>query len=94
MFIAGTVLFSLTFLLSTVFHDIWRPLLIALCAAALLSLFEQVFGSVSRYGLFRVMSGELYFRGGGLPWLGLLASAALSMAMLYAATRNVARQDF
>jgi hypothetical protein len=29
-----------------------------------------------------------------LPWLGLLASAALSMAMLFAASRNLARQDF
>ncbi len=48
----------------------------------------------SRYSLFRVMSGETYFRGGGLPWLGLLASAAVSAAMLYAATRNIARQDF
>jgi hypothetical protein len=29
-----------------------------------------------------------------LPWLGLLASAALSMAMLSVASRNTARQDF
>ena len=43
---------------------------------------------------FRVMSAEVYFRGGGLPWLGLLASAALSVVMLYLATRNIARQDF
>ena len=94
LFIAGTMFFSLAFLLSTVFTDVWRPLLIALCAAAVLGLFEQVLGGVSRYGLFRLMSGELYFRGGGLPWLGLLASTALSLAMLYAATRNLARQDF
>jgi hypothetical protein len=40
------------------------------------------------------MNGELYFRGGGLPWLGLVASAAVSVAMLYLATRNIARQDF
>ena len=40
------------------------------------------------------MSGETYFRGGGLPWLGLLASAAVSAAMLYAAASNIARQDF
>jgi hypothetical protein len=40
------------------------------------------------------MSVEIYFRGGGLPWLGLFASAAASAAMLYAAARNLARQDF
>ena len=40
------------------------------------------------------MDGEIYFRGGGLPWLGLLASAAVSAALLFAASRNLARQDF
>jgi hypothetical protein len=29
-----------------------------------------------------------------LPWLGLIASAAVSAAMVYAAARNIARQDF
>ena len=40
------------------------------------------------------MDGETYFRDGGLPWLGLLASAAASAAMLFAASRKLARQDF
>ena len=94
LFIAGAVFFSLTFLLSTVFSDVWRPLLIVLCLAVVLAIFEQFFRDLSRYSLFRVMSAEVYFRGGGLPWLGLLASAAVSVAMLYAAARNIARQDF
>jgi hypothetical protein len=94
MFIAGAVFFSLTFLLSTMFADVWRPLLIVLCGATALSLFGQVFPDLSRNGLFQVMSAEGYFRGSGLPWLGLGASAAVSVAMLYAATINIARQDF
>ncbi len=94
MFLAGAVFFSLAFLLSTVFSDVWRPPLIVLCAGAVLALCEPVFPGLSRYSLFRVMSAEVYFRGGGLPWLGLFASAAMSVAMLYAATRNIARQDF
>lgn len=94
MFIAGAVLFSLPFLLSTVFSGVWPPLLIVLCGATVLALCEQIFRGLSRYSLFRVMSAEVYFRGGGLPWLGLLASAAVSAVMLYAATRNIARQDF
>jgi len=40
------------------------------------------------------MSGEMYFRTGRMPWLGLLASAAGSVALLYAAARNFARRDF
>jgi ABC-type transport system involved in multi-copper enzyme maturation permease subunit len=94
MFTAGAVFFSLAFLLSTVFSDVWRPLLIVLCLVVVLAIFEQFFRDLSRYSLFRVMSAEVYFRGGGLPWLGLLASAAVSVAMLYASARNIARQDF
>jgi hypothetical protein len=29
-----------------------------------------------------------------VPWLGLLVSAAVSAGLLYAAARNIARQDF
>lgn len=94
LFFAGAVFFSLAFLMSTVFRDVWRPLLIVVCVATVLALCRLVFRGLSRYSLFRVMSGEVYFRGDGLPWLGLLASAAVSVAMLYAATRNIARQDF
>lgn len=94
VFIAGAVFFSLTFLLSTVFGDIWRPWLIALCVAMVLALLGFVAPDLSRYSIFGVMSGEVYFRGGGWPWLGLLTSAAVSVAMLYAATINIARQDF
>jgi hypothetical protein len=88
------VLFSATSLLSTVFTDIWRPALIVCALAAALGIVEPFFGDIARYSLFGVMDGETYFRGHGLPWPGLLASAALSAALLFAASRNLARQDF
>ncbi len=94
LFIAGSVFFSLATLLSTVFSGIWRPLLIVLCAAIALALIESLLGDLSRHSLFRVMSAESYFRGGGLPWPGLLASVAASGAMLYGAAINFARRDF
>ena len=94
LFVAGSVLLSLASLLSTVFHDTWRPVLIACACAAVLGIAEAFFGELSRYSLFGVMSGEIYFRDGGVPWLGLLASAAVSATMLFAASRNLARQDF
>ena len=93
-FVAATVLFSMACLLSTVFSDVWRPALIVCGLAAVLGICEPFFGDLSRYSLFGIMDGETYFRGGGLPWLGLLASAAVSAAMLFAASRNLARQDF
>ena len=94
MFIAGSVFFSLASLLSTVFGDVWRPLMIALCLAALLALAETVVDGLSRYSLLGVMSGERYFRGGGLPWPGLFVGAAASALMLYCAALNLARRDF
>jgi ABC-type transport system involved in multi-copper enzyme maturation permease subunit len=93
-FIVGTVFFSLAFLLSTIFSDLWRPLLLACAVAVVLAIAEQLFRDVAPYGVYGAMSGERYFRTGGVPWLGLLASAAASAALLTAATRNVERQDF
>ena len=94
LFIAGTTFFSLAFLLSTVFADIWRPALLACLVAAALAVTAEVVREFWRFSVFRVMTAEIYFRDGRLPWLGLLASAALSTAMLYAAARNISRQEF
>jgi ABC-2 type transport system permease protein len=94
LFVAAAVLFSMACLLSTVFSDVWRPALIVCGLAAVLGICEPFFGDLSRYSLFGIMNGEIYFRGGGWPWLELLASAAVSAAMLFAASRNLARQDF
>jgi hypothetical protein len=91
---AGTVFFSLAVLLSTMFSDVWRPWLLACAVAMVLALSVLVIPELSRYSIFRVMSGEDYFRGRGLPWLGLLASSAVSAAMLWVAAKNVSRQDF
>ena len=93
LLIAGSTLFSFTFLLSTVFKDVWRPPLITLCLAVLVRLLEQSFG-LEHVSLLAVMTAEPYFHGEGVPWLGLIATASASAALLYAATRNIARQDF
>jgi hypothetical protein len=94
LFIAGAVFFSLTFLLSTVFTGVWPPLLIVLGVATVVAFGGLLSPDLSRYSIFRLMSAEAYFRGRGVPWLGLLASAAASAAMLYGAAINIARRDF
>lgn len=94
LFVASTVFFSLAFALSTVFNDVWRPALIACCVATVLALSDPFLPNLARYSLFRLMYGEVYFRTGGFPWLELLASAALSFALIYVAMRNIERQDF
>jgi ABC-2 type transport system permease protein len=90
LFAAGTVFFSLSFLLSTIFADVWRPFLIVAC----LGIAEQSVRDYLRVGMFRLMSAEGYFRGDGLPWAGLLAAVATSAFLLYVAARNIERRDF
>lgn len=94
LFVAGATFYSLAFLLSTSFADLWRPLLIACAVAVTLAVLELVVHGLARASIFAVMSGETYFRSGHLPWLGLLTNATLSAAMLYGATLNMARRDF
>jgi ABC-2 type transport system permease protein len=94
LFVAGSMFFSLAFLLSTVFTDIWRPALIAIVVAYVLVFGEQASPGLSGVGILHVMSAQSYFAGDGLPWAGLLASAGFSAAMLYGATVNIARRDF
>ena len=91
---AGSVFFSLAFLLSTVWTDVWRPALIALCVAIVIALCEQASSEFARFGIFRVMSGEDYFRGHGVPWIGLTIATALSTLLLWAGTINIERRDF
>jgi hypothetical protein len=91
LFVAGSVFFSLAFFLSTVFDDVWRPLLIALSVAIALA---ELFRDLSPYSIFHVMSGEVYFRSGQLPWPGLIASVVVSAALQYGAAMNIARRDF
>jgi ABC-2 type transport system permease protein len=93
LFIASSMLFAFSFFLSTVFSDVWRPVLIVLCLAIIVAFGEQITG-LSRYGVYGLMSGETYFRDGVLPWLGLVASAIVTAAAMSAAVANIARQDF
>jgi len=90
-FVAAAVFYSLAFLLSTVFPDAWRPLLLAVAIACVLGILEARFDFS---GLFRVMSGHTYFESGSFPWIGLTSSAAVSVALLYGAAANIARKDF
>lgn len=93
LFVAASVFLSLALLLSTVFEDLWRPLLIALGIAFAVGLLDRILRSPS-FGIFRVMSAETYFRTGQVPWSGLFVSAAFSTALYYAAVANFRRRDF
>jgi len=94
LFVGAAALFGLTSYFSTLFSDQWKPMLAALCVAGALAAIEQVWVVSPRASLFRVMSGELYFRSGEMPWPGLLGSATAAALLLYAAVRTLAARDF
>ncbi|HLG95278.1 MAG TPA: hypothetical protein VKX49_03080 [Bryobacteraceae bacterium] len=94
LFAAAAVFFSSALLATSIFGDFWRPLLTVLCLAIILGLLESALAGQWTWGIFHIMSGEAYFRHRELPWLGLLASAAISIAMLFGATIEIERLDF
>ena len=91
LFFVGALFFSLASFLSTLFGDIWRPLLIAVFIGCLAAIVQFV---APEMGLFKVMSGEAYFRNGTLPWMGLVTTAVLASALLYSAAETLERRDF
>jgi hypothetical protein len=94
LFVSGAAFFSLAILLSTVFGDLWRPLLITCAVAVALAMAEFTARQAWPYGPFSLMSGEAYLTAHTIPWAGLLASATVAAAILYAAARNFAIADF
>lgn len=91
LFGAGTLFFGLAMYLSTVFGDMWRPLVTALGMACVLAILSF---AVPQVDIFSVMNGEAYFRNGSLPWTGLLTSVVLATALLYSAMETLERRDF
>lgn len=92
--IGGLSIYSLAVFLSTVFTDLWRPALMSIGAAVVAGLFDQATFRLDAPTPFHVMSAASYFEGGQLPWLGLLVSAMISTALLYAAAKTLAVRDF
>lgn len=91
LFFVGALFFSLASFLSTLFGDIWRPLLIAVMVACVAAVAQFI---APEFGLFKVMSGESYFRNGSLPWMGFVTTAVLALALLYSAAETLERRDF
>ena len=77
---------------STLFNDVWRPLLLTCLVAIVIAAFGMALPG--ERGLFQAMAGRSYFYGGALPWPELALSAAAAAALIYAAAANVARRDF
>jgi hypothetical protein len=88
-FVGASLFFGLAMFLSTMFNDVWRPLLLTCVGALAVGVIVP-----HDYGLFRAMGGESYFFMGTLAWPVLLVSAAGAVGLVYAAAANLARRDF
>jgi len=93
MFLAGVVFYSFAVLMSTTFHDMWRPALVTCLVAIGIGVVETVVRQMGGYGVFAVMRAETYFRSGALPWGGLLVTIAISASLFYAALLNFVQLD-
>lgn len=93
-FSGGLVFYCFSLLLSTVFAEQLKPVVVGLGVAFGLSLVALVSRTLADHSVYGVMSGEKYFREGALPWAGLAACVALSAAMFLAALRTLERRDF
>src|SRR4029077_5274138 len=92
IFVVGSVFFALAMLASALVDDLWRALLLTIVVTLVLACAD--FLLPGGYGLFATMSGRAFYYYGTVPWLGLIASAALTAALLYAAAAQLARRDF
>ena len=92
-FAGCAVMFSLAFFFSSMFGNVWAPVVLTLCAGAALAALDQITGA-DRFSLLRMIHGEAYFRGLGFPWPMLLVSVLASSALVYAGIRHYAHQDF
>jgi hypothetical protein len=91
---ACAVFFAVASLLSTIFTDFWRPLVVALVAALALGGLELASRGLGGYGLFYLMSGEGWFRNAEFPWLAIPVSLTVTAVLLWLAARNTEQHDF
>ena len=94
IFIGGAVFYCLTLLLTTVFEDRWRPILLVLAVAILVEVGRNLIPGLSPFTPAGVMDGESYFRTGTPAWAGSLTWLAVSAATMYAAVRCIEARDF
>lgn len=93
-FVGAAVFLSMASWLSTVFSDMWRPILLTCAAAVLLAGLEFALRDMSIAGVFSVMTGQRYFQSGQIPWLGGAICMVVSAGLLLLAERSLERHDF
>ncbi|MGH9769198.1 MAG: ABC-2 transporter permease [Blastocatellia bacterium] len=99
--LGGMIFIAFAFLLMVIFNNKWIVMAIGIPAAfaiipitGFLRIWFNPLDELPWWHIYHVMSGETYFRYGRIPWLALLASLAVSAALMFAAVRIYERRDF
>ena len=93
-FAGGMFFYGLALLLSTVFGDQLKPILIGMAVSIAMGLVTMFSRRLGEYSVYNVMSGQRYFAEGVPPWAGLLVCLALAASMFYVSLRVLERRDF
>lgn len=88
-FLGASLFLGLAVLLSTLFSDVWRPLLLTCVGAVVVAIVVPY-----EYGLFQAMGGQSYYFDGAFAWPELLVAAIAAAGLVYAAALRLARRDF
>ena len=94
LFGGGAVFFCFTFLMSSIFSDVWRPPLLMAAVFFSIAALRSIVPRFTSFTLAPVITGASYFQTGSIPWTALLLSMLTSLVFLWLAARNVARRDF
>jgi len=92
--LGGMVFPAFTFLLTAVFNNQYIVMTIGITVVFAMFFPVRIAEEFPWWNVYHVMSGETYFRYGKIPWLGLLASLAVSALMMFVAVRIYERRDF
>jgi ABC-2 type transport system permease protein len=93
-FAGGMFFYGLALLLSTVFGDQLKPILIGMAVAIAMGMVTLFSRRLAEYSVYKVMSGQRYFAEGVPPWAGLLVCLALAASMFFVSLRVLERRDF
>jgi ABC-type transport system involved in multi-copper enzyme maturation permease subunit len=91
--LGGMVFPAFSFLLTAVFTNQWKVLIIGIPFVYALWFPFRPVEEFPWWHVYHVMSGETYFRYGQIPWPGLLVSLGLSALMILVAVRIYERRD-
>jgi ABC-2 type transport system permease protein len=94
MLAGGAVFYCLALLLSTVFDDRWRPIVITLAVAVIIVHCKVLIPGLAPFSPAGVIDGERYFQTGTPSWAGLFTWLCVSAGILYGSVRSVELRDF